>query len=497
MNDFKKILLINPPFERLFGEGAAPRGVKTPLGLCYIAGLLEKNGFECKVYNTDFIENPNVLSSKSFTKMYKTYLNTLNNLDSKVWIEIKEKLRDFDPDFVGISVMTPMLVSGLNVAKIVKSYNSDIPIVFGGVHPTISPEETIEYDDVDIVVRGEGEKTFLDLIKNYNDKRNIKGITYKSRNKIINNPSRPLIKDLDELPIPARHLLFDYKKYPPETFGNIFASRGCPYNCIFCASNKIWKRTVRYRSPENVIKEIKHIKNNFNTRLFRFEDDSFTLNKKWVFSLCNLIINEKLNIKWTAETRADVVDDELIKKMKEAGCKMIDIGVESGSDTSLKKIKKGVTLDQIRNAFKIIKSNNILTNAFFIVGFPWESEKEINMTVSFMKELNPFHAYFSVSTPYPGTELYDIYDKENLIPKKINWANFFHQSSDMYLTKKYSRNEVSEIIQNAQDEFEKQNRNNIKNLIFSDPLYFFDILISNQYYKPDKIAGAIKYIIGK
>ncbi len=449
------------------------------------------------MYNTDFIENSNVLSSKSFTDMYKTYLKTLKNLDMPVWQEIKNRLDDYDPDIVGITVMTPMLFSGLNVAELVKSKNYDIPVVFGGVHPTIMPEEIINNSNVDIVVRGEGEKTFLEILQNYNNLNNILGVTYKKKDKVINNPPRPLIQNLDELPFAARHLLLDYTKYPPESFGNIFASRGCPYNCIFCASNKIWGRRVRYRSPENIIEEIKHIKKNFKTKLFRFEDDSFTLKKKWVFELCDLMIEQKVNIKWTAETRANVVDDALINKMKLAGCKMLDIGVESGDENTLKMIKKGITLDQVRNAFSIIKSHKILTNAFFIVGFPWESEKEIKNTASFMKELDPFHAYFSISTPYPGTELYDYYEKNGLLPEKINWAKFFHQSADMYLTKKHSRKEVAVIISETQKEFEKHNRMNIKKLILLDPLYLFGIIKSNEYYKLNKAFAALRYVLGK
>jgi radical SAM superfamily enzyme YgiQ (UPF0313 family) len=245
-----------------------------------------------------------------------------------------------------------------------------------------------------------------------------------------------------------------------------------------------------------VINEIIQIKEKYGTNFFRFEDDSFTLNKKWVFKICDLIMENNLNIYWTAETRADVVDDELIKKMKSAGCKMLDIGVESGSEKSLKIIKKGIDLNQVRNAFNVIKSHKILTNAFFIVGFPWETEDDIRSTVSFMKEINPFHAFFSVSTPYPGTELYEIYKKEELIPKKTNWSKFFHQSSDMYLTKKYSRTEVKEIISEAEKEFEKHNRRNIRKLIFSDPQYLLGIIQSNQYYKPSKFIGAIKYFLG-
>lgn len=497
MNQFRKVLLISPPFIRLFGGGAPPGGVKAPLGLCYIAAVLEKHGFDVRVYNPDFIKNPRVLSAKGMTQMYNTYVNTLNNLELPVWREICERINDYSPDIVGITAMTPMLNSALNVAHLVKSFDSEIPVVMGGVHPTILPEEAIKNTNVDIVVRGEGEYTVLDVLKNFDNLNNVPGITYKDNGQTINNPARPLIQNLDELPFPAKHLILEHEEYPAEAFGNIFASRGCPFHCVFCASHKIWTRKARYRSPENVIEEIMRTKKEFNTKFFRFQDDSFILNKKWVYQFCDLLLRGNLKIKWAAETRADVVDHTLIKTMRSCGCKMIAVGVESGSEKTLKIIKKGVTLEQIRDAFNVIRSNKILSSAFFMIGFAWESKKEIEMTISFMKELNPFHSFLSVATPYPGTELFDMYKREGLLPDNIEWAKFFHQSKDMYLTTKYSREEVSKIITNAETEVGKNNRKNIMKLVLADPQYLFGIIKSNEYYKPKRFVSAVRYMLAR
>ena len=169
-----------------------------------------------------------------------------------------------------------------------------------------------------------------------------------------------------------------------------------------------------------MVDEVKEIKRTFHTNQFRFEDDSFTLNKKFVESVCDLLVKEKLGIRWTTETRADLVTDELIKQMKSAGCEEITIGVESGDEETLKRIKKGITVEQIRNANRILKENKIRFSAFFIIGFPWETKKEVDKTVSMMKELDPHIAGFSVATPYPGTELYDICVSQGLIPEKVN-----------------------------------------------------------------------------
>jgi len=395
--NIKKVLLISPPWYRIFGGSS----FASPLGLCYIAAVLEEHGYDVVIYNADFKNNLELISDREITARYDEYLRILKNINHPLWKEIQRVISYQSPDIVGISVTTAKYGSALNISHLVKIFDPKIPVVWGGVHPTILPEETIKNKDVDIVVRGEGEYTFLDLIENIDNLNDVLGITYKENDKIIHNPNRPLIQNLDELPFPARHLLLEKENYPPEAFGNIFASRGCPYNCIFCASHKVWTRKVRYRSPENVVDEIKYIQKTFKTHHFRFEDDSFTINKKWVYEICNLLIKEKLNIQWTTETRADIVTDDLIKKMKLAGCKNITIGVESGNEKILKKIKKGITIEQIKNANKILKQNGVGLSAFFMIGFPWETKREINNTISLMKELDPSIAVFSVATPYP------------------------------------------------------------------------------------------------
>lgn len=352
------------------------------------------------------------------------------------------------------------------------------------MHPTILPDEAVKNRDVDIVVRGEGEYTFLELIKNLESLDKVLGITYKENGEVIHNQNRALIENVDELPFPARHLILEKENCLPEAFGNIFASRGCPYNCIFCASHKVWTKKVRYRSPQNVADEIKEIKKTFKTNQFRFEDDSFTLNKKLVEGVCDLLIKEKLNIKWTTETRADLVTDDLIKKMKSAGCEDITIGVESGDEATLKRIKKGITIEQIRNANRILKENKMGFSAFFIIGFPWETKREIDKTVSLMKELDPRVAGFSVATPYPGTELYEIYKSEGLIPEKIDWSRFFHQSPDMYLTKNLTKEETSKIIEEVEKIFDEHNDKKWRERLLSNPMYVIKRAIKGKYYNP-------------
>ena len=201
--------------------------------------------------------------------------------------------------------------------------------------------------------------------------------------------------------------------------------------------------------------------------------------------MCELLINEKLDIKWSAETRADLVSDDLIRVMKSAGCEAITIGVESGDEETLKKIKKGINLEQIKLSKKILKENRIrFFSAFFMVGFPWEGEKEINKTILLMKELDPQTAFFSIATPYAGTELYDICRSEGLLPENIDWSRFFHQSLDMCFTRNLTTEEFQKIIQKAEKLFKEHNLRKKRRLLLSDLPYVIERLIKGKYYNP-------------
>jgi anaerobic magnesium-protoporphyrin IX monomethyl ester cyclase len=480
--DIKKVLLINPPWYRIFGQSSN----RSPLGLCYIASVLEKEGYDVHVYNADFKKKLAIGAGfEQVTSKYSEYLRILKDTDHPLWQEVGSVIFKESPDIVGISVTTAKYGSALNVSKIVKDFDPDIPVTWGGVHPTILPNDVIKNKNVDIVVRGEGEFTFLDIVKNPSHLSQIAGITYKEYGKIINNKDRPLIENLNALPFPAKHLLLEKSECYPEDFGNIFASRGCPYNCIFCASHKVWTKRVRYRSPRNVVDEIKTVKKEFKTKIFSFDDDSFTLNRQFVEELCDLLIKEGLKISWSTETRANLVHDDLMKKMKSAGCEELYIGAESGDEETLRLMKKGVTVEQILSANRTLNKNKIRCSAFFMVGFPWETKKEIEKTVSFMRQLNPRSAILSVATPYPGTELYDICMSEGLLSDNIDWSTFFHQSPDMYFTKKMTRSETIEVIKEVERIFEAHNSQKMKELIRSDPLWILRRIIKGKYRPQD------------
>lgn len=492
--NIKNILLINPPWFRLLGKSSN----WSPLGLCYIASVLEKNGFNVCIYNADSGVWAGLPQPLEVQKRYGEYLNILKDINHYFWQDIINVVSKIDPDIIGISVRTATYRSALNISKLIKNLNKEITVVWGGVHPSILPDEVMKNIEIDVVVRGEGEYTFLELVKNIEKLDEIEGITYRKNGKVLHNPGRTLIKNLDEIPYPARHLIMGNKTFSPETFGNIFATRGCPYNCIFCATSKIWTRKVRYRTPQNIIGEIKQIKKDFKTYNFSFEDDSFTLSKDFVESLCNLIIKEKLKIRWRAETRVDLVNEGLIKIMKSAGCDEIAIGVESGSEETLKRIKKGITIEQIRRANVILKRNGIkFIDAFFMIGFPWETERDIMDTISFMKELNPRRAYFSIATPYVGTELYDVCNSFGLIPEDMDWQKVFHQSPDIYFNANFTKEKFMHLVKKVEIIFNEHNVDNMRKLLLLHPLYVLKRIIHGKYYHFSQMKELVKVYLRK
>ena len=450
----EKVLLINPPWYRFFGKAF----IAFPIGLCYIAAVLEENGFKTQVYNSDYNKESLgelILGHVRDRDTYDKYPAILKDKDHPLWKEIESVVCDQSPDIVGITSMSGQYGSALNIAHLVKEVSSDIKVVMGGVHPTVLPKETIKNEDVDIVIRGEGEYTFLD-ISNSEPLKDILGVTYKENGNVINNPERPFIENLDDLPFPARHLLLEKETYPSNAFGMILASRGCPHKCIFCSPDKVWKRKVRFRSEENVISEIKHVKKEFGTQFFYFNDADLLLNRKFAENICDLLFREIVT-QWAAEVRLDNIDDDLAKKMRFSGCETVFIGVESGDDMTLEKVKKGITTEEIKKGREILRENSIGVYSYFMIGFPWEKKEDIEKTVSFMREIDPDVACFNIVTPYPKTELYESY-KENI---KVNWKFFLNQKPEMELNDNLNKDEAYRIIRYTEKMFNLHNKEKV------------------------------------
>ena len=324
---------------------------------------------------------------------------------------IKKELINFVPDFIGVTIVTPLVKGAYLLSRELRELN--VPLVAGGTHPTLIPDETLQY--FDIAVRGEGEETILELTKYFKKKipiENIKGISYKdSSGKIVHNGPRDFIDDLDTLPTPARHLfpLENYSTKLPQDvddYWTILSSRGCPNQCIYCSSAQgVFGRKFRSRTPENIYKEIVLLKKKHNIEYLTFYDDTLTINKGQLIKLCKLISADKsLGIKWDCDSRLDVLDDELLLAMKEAGCYHLYFGMESYDAETLSKIKKGLTQEKIDSSINLVKKYNIDFTLYLIMGWPWEKESHINNTANFIKKIDDgrkFYHVFFVPISYP------------------------------------------------------------------------------------------------
>jgi anaerobic magnesium-protoporphyrin IX monomethyl ester cyclase len=311
---------------------------------------------------------------------------------------------------MGISSCTPSIKEAWRLVKIAKDLGKTV--VLGGPHPTALPEESLS-KDVDVVVRGEGEETIREICSGKPNK-NILGISYRDKGKIVHNENRPFITDLDSIPFPARHL-FDLRKYSPEFHrhkfvGDIMTSRGCPFNCNFCYK-AVFGRQYRTRHPKNVVDEWKIMINDIGYDEIGIIDDNFSANEERAIEICDLICKNNLKVDWcaTGGLRVDSVSRRLFEAMKKSGCYRIGLGVESGSQYILDKVGKCTKLDQIRNAVKMSKEFGFETYLFFMIG---NLEETVQQTIDFAKELDGDYTQFTVATPYPGTRMYDEIKKE-------------------------------------------------------------------------------------
>lgn len=350
---------------------------------------------------------------------------------------LENKLQKNKFDLVGISATTPLIKDAWEVAKTVKKYTSS-PVVIGGPHVSALPEESLRQKAVDLVVRGEGEQTILEICQTLVGKKKregVLGLSFKKNGKIVHNKLRPLYKDLDRLPSPAYELfkinkysltqpLKDRKTEESRAF-YIMTSRGCPYGCTYCYKG-ICGRSWRPMSARKVVTEWENLVKNLSATEIGVQDDVFNLDKKRAMEICELLIERKLNyVPWITNNgiRADKVDLELLQKMKQAGCKRVAFGVESGSQRILNNIQKNLTLGQVRKTFVLAKKAGFETMGYFMFGNPGEDEKTMDQTIKFALELDPEVAVFSVATPFPGSPLYDLVFKKGEIIEK-DWDNY-------------------------------------------------------------------------
>jgi anaerobic magnesium-protoporphyrin IX monomethyl ester cyclase len=409
------VLLISPPLYRLFGKMQAT----PPAGLLYLSRYLNVNGIRARVYNSDFEGSFNFREEK-LTNLHEQYLSNLKNVKHEAWEAIRKILREYKPKIVGITVVTSAFESAVNTARMVKEELPDAMVVFGGSHVTALPEESAKLAYVDAVIIGEGEITLYEIAQGMEFSK-IDGICYKKDGKTVRTKQRELIPDINVLPFPMLEDLI-FEKSKKFSFNELESSRGCPYSCIFCASETVWHRRLRLRTPENICKEIQFRRKRYGTNEINFWDEAFTLQKERAIEICKFL--KKMNIDWSCQTRADHVTPELLKIMADSGCKNIGIGIESGSQRILDIAKKNLKIEDIKRAAKMIKASGIEFVTFFIFGLPGETEESIEETFKLIDEIEPDIIVANIATPLPGTEFFDMAMAGGWITD-TNWSNYY------------------------------------------------------------------------
>jgi anaerobic magnesium-protoporphyrin IX monomethyl ester cyclase len=440
-----KVALTTPPF-REAGVVGTTRSMKAvinlvaPLGLAYLAAVLQRESVPVSI-----IDGSRGLSLP----------------------EILDELKGYAPDLVGISCTTPTFKDAIQLAEAVRQTLPKATIVLGGAHVTAIPHEAMLEESFDVGVIGEGEITLLELVREIEDKggldqvdlERIEGLAFRGDGQVILSAPRERIKDLDSLPHPARHLLPPLSAYRPTPasyrqlpLAVVMTSRGCPYGCTFC-DRGVFGNYVRAHSPERVLDELEELIDRYGAREIRFFDDTFTINRKRVVQISEMILERKLRFPWTCLTRVNTVDKDLLRLMKEAGCWQVLFGLESGDPRMLKLLNKGSSVEQNAQAVKWAQEVGLGVRGDFIIGTPGETMESLENTLSFTKHIKLDYAHFNKFVPYPGTELYERlvaqgyqFDSKNLPP-------IVDHAAVLYVPDGLSREQVKEFLDRAHRDF--------------------------------------------
>jgi radical SAM superfamily enzyme YgiQ (UPF0313 family) len=359
-------------------------------------------------------------------------------IDESVERVTPERLREFSPEFVGITATTPSFARAKEIIKVVRQTLPEAKVIIGGTHATFRPGEVLTAG-AEVVVRGEGEETLRELLAG-RELRKIKGISYLEEGEVVHNQERELIQNLDALPMPA------WRYFPLHAYRvmSLISARGCVYRCTYCSAAQFWRRRVRFRSPRNVVEEVERLYS-MGFRRLRFMDSTFTLDKGRALEICSLI--EELgysDLSWSCETRADHLDGELLDALKSAGCTLICIGVDSGAQQVLDACRRGITVEQLREAILMAKERGIKVRAYVTFGFPGESAESVRATVRLLEETKPEQILLSLATAYPGTEL----ERGRFVEVHENWVKKFHghgYGARLYFPETLSRREYTKL----------------------------------------------------
>jgi radical SAM superfamily enzyme YgiQ (UPF0313 family) len=425
------ILLINPPW--VTRDGNIWHGVKStspPLGLLYVAAYAEAEGRSVRVMDV--------------------------NADGLRLADLERFVAEHHPRFVGLTAVTAQIGSTHTIAAALKRVSPESKIVVGGVHATALPDEVLNDPHIDFVIRGEGERPFAELIQG-KPPETIGGLSYRRGNPlqpIHHNRTADPIRDLDTLPTPAYHLI-RFENYRPATGAyrrlpsiNMTMTRGCPGKCTFCNSAETALRT---RSAEHVVDEIQRLQDRYGIREVSFYDDTFTIYKQNVARLCELILEREIDLTWSCFARTDCVSPPLLAKMRAAGCHQILFGIESADPQILENIRKPIDMGQTRKAVRMVQDAGIAVRAAFMFGNPGETTESMRRTIEFAKDLEPDLAIFNITTPYPGTQMFEWARQRGLL-RTLDWGEFDLGNAVMELPS-VSTEQINRMYRSAYREF--------------------------------------------
>jgi anaerobic magnesium-protoporphyrin IX monomethyl ester cyclase len=453
-----RVALVNPPY-----PVEAPQAIFIPLGISYLAAVLEENGYSVDVVDCQ-----------------------TSRPDQK---QLEEKFRSLNPDIIGVTSATLTYLPALEILKAAKTALPNCLTMIGGPHVTVMDEQTFtESANVDIAVRGEGEQTMLELaglVSNGNLKNlsEVLGITFRKNGQVFRTPDRPFMQDIDALPHPA-HKHFDVSGYKilGKTYMPIITSRGCPFQCAFCLASKMCGRGFRARSPSKVVDELEWLRDTFGAGAFAFYDDTFTFDVNRAVAICDEMKARKLGLPWDCRTRVDKVSKELLTKLRSSGCQLIHFGVESGNQQMLNTMRKGTTVEQNAQAIKWAKEAGISVAISLVIGYPGETPEMLKQTIDFIYKTKPDYVYMCEAVPYPGTELYD-YAKKSGLELSKDW-NQYHEQTQVFKNQLLPLEKLEETKKEFYDRY------------FS-PMYYLSKKRRGDFYSQIMARMALNHLVSK
>lgn len=464
-----RCIFVNPPFYRLLGS----KYNANSLGIAYIASYLNNNGHNAWIYNADYVDEKDYKNLKGLFSGFHDYKQYFENPDNyEIWDEIVENIVKFNPEWVGYTCYTANVSAVDILSQKLKKRMPNVKQVVGGPHATLDKIITTRLKSIDYAVSREGEKVMLDLVNGV-EPRDIQGVSFVTEDGFLHHTGDAEVLDCDTLPFPERDKFWGLTEEQKQRVdvSYIVSIRGCPYRCNYCASPYSWKRNkTQYRSPDSVIQELKYIKKNYwNTKkeydysasgnssdkssliikdntIAYFVDDVFTIKKKRVKEILRRMIDENLQMPFKCEARTDHLDDEICELLLEAGCVRVKLGFESGSDRILKMVQKDETREDMLNGAKMLKKAGVPFTAYFMTGFPTETDDDLRETISFAKEIEADFYSLSILSPYFGTKMYyDLIEQGYKLDEKP-WEVFFHQTGDLMVNNKISQEVLQEYL---------------------------------------------------